>query len=484
MASEKILLSRSIDVYGRGFIWPMQRVSPGWAQRSDGKDMRYKSAVTPERTRGDWPANCSYVEKTQSLTEAIRWIQTRDRNGERIHNRMLEMLTTLMDVRRAIESDAIVPCFQPIVELRTGRLAGFEVLARWAHPDHGLVLPENFIPLAEDNGLIGQLTQQILRKAFLTASVLPEPLFLAVNISPIQLCDVDLPRLIRETADEAGFSLQRLIVEITENALVSNLKGARRIAVELKAMGCRLALDDFGTGYSSLAHLQALPFSELKVDRSFVHSMTYERGSRKIVAAVVGLGYSLGMITVAEGVETREQADMLLWLGCELGQGWLFGRALPAENIPDIIAAAPRMLSTQFSAEGVRIAVSDLDALPAQRLAQLQAIYDGAPVGLCFLDRNLRYISLNRRLAQMNGASVEAHIGRTVSEMIPAVLPMIEPYLRRALNGEAIQNVKVRKPANKPDQAEQTVLLSYQPILDETKDVIGISVAVVDVTEL
>jgi len=394
------------------------------------------------------------------------------------------MLTTLMDVRQAIESDAIVPCFQPIVELRTGRLAGFEVLARWAHPDHGLILPENFIPLAEKNGLIGQLTQQVLRKSFLAASVLPEPLFLAVNISPIQLCDVDLPRMIREAADEAGFSLRRLIVEITESALVNNLKGARRVAVELKAMECRLALDDFGTGYSSLAHLQALPFSELKVDRSFVHSMTAHRSSRKIVAAVVGLGYSLGMITVAEGVETREQADMLLWLGCELGQGWLFGRAQPAENIPDIIAAAPRTLSTQFSIEGVSMAVSDLDALPAQRLAQLQAIYDGAPVGLCFLDRNLRYISLNRRLAQMNGASVEAHIGRTVSEMIPAFLPILEPYLRRALNGEAIQNVKVRKPANKPDQAEQTVLLSYQPILDETKDVIGISVAVVDVTEL
>jgi len=392
------------------------------------------------------------------------------------------MLVCLIDVQRALESKAIVPCFQPIVHLRTSCLAGFEVLARWDHPDHGLILPENFISLAEENGLIGELTQQVLRKSFLSAPVLPEPLFLAVNISPIQLCDLGLPRLIRELADEAEFPLEQLIVEITESALVNNLEYARRIADELKAMGCRLALDDFGTGYSSLQHLQALPFDKLKVDRSFVQSMIFQRGSRKIVAAVVGLGHSLDMVTVAEGVESEEQADILLQLGCELAQGWLYGPPLPAERMTDMIATPPRTLSTGISAQR-SLAASCLDALPAQRLAQLQAIYDGAPVGLCFLDKNLRYISLNQRLAEMNGFTVEAHVGRTVSEMVPELFPIVEPYLHRALNGEVIPKVEAPRPANRAGHAARSILLSYQPVLDEARDVIGISLAVVDVTE-
>ena len=394
------------------------------------------------------------------------------------------MIASLTDVQRAIESEAIVPCFQPIVELRTGRLTGFEILTRWDHPDLGLILPENFISLAEANGLIGYLTQQVLRKSFLLATVLPERISLAVNISPIQLGFLSLPRQIRHTAEEYGFPLQQLTIEITESALLNNLKRARKIALQLREMGCQLALDDFGTGYSSLSHLRALPFSKLKIDRSFVQSMTYERESRKIVAAVVGLGYSLDMITVAEGVETEKQADILLRLGCEFAQGWLYGRPLPADRIFDVVATAPRTPSFQFSSQEGSLALSCLDALPAQRLAQLQAIYDGAPVGLCFLDRNLRYISLNQRLADMNGACVAAHLGRTVDEMLPRLFPLIEPYLRRALNGEVIPKIEAPRPGNRPEQAERTTLLSYQPVFDEARDVIGISVAVVDVTEL
>jgi EAL domain-containing protein (putative c-di-GMP-specific phosphodiesterase class I) len=189
---------------------------------------------------------------------------------------------------------------------------------------------------------------------------------------------LSLPRQIRDLAEDHGFPPQRLTVEITESALVNNLDRAQKIAIELREMGCSLALDDFGTGYSSLTHLQALPFSKLKIDRSFVKSMTEKRESRKIVAAVVGLGHSLDMITVAEGVETKEQADILLWLGCELGQGWLYGRPLPAEHIPSTIAASPLTLSTQSLASGGgSLRVSGLEALPAQRSAQLQAIYDG-----------------------------------------------------------------------------------------------------------
>ncbi len=395
----------------------------------------------------------------------------------------MAMLVKLLDVQRALESEAVVPCFQPIVELRTGNLAGFEVLARWQHPSLGLILPENFISLAEENGLIGELTHQILSKSFLAASALPEPVSLAVNVSPIQLHYLSLPRQIYLAAEDFGFPLGQLTVEVTESALVNNLERARKIATELRNMGCKLALDDFGTGYSSLTHLQALPFSRLKVDRSFVKFMMEKRESRKIVAAVVGLGHSLDMTTVAEGVETDEQADILLRLGCELVQGWLYGRPLPAEHISDMIAASPRTPSTQFSAPGGSMAVSSLEALPAQHSAHLQAIYDGTQVGLCFLDKNLRYVSINQLLADLNGAPVAAHIGRTVQEMVPRVFLRVQPFLQRALQGEAIVNLEVLKPSPAPGEPDLTVHSSYQPAFDEAHEVIGVSVAIMDITQ-
>jgi EAL domain-containing protein (putative c-di-GMP-specific phosphodiesterase class I) len=219
---------------------------------------------------------------------------------------------------RALAEGQFLPYFQPIVTLRSGQLAGFEILARWKHPEHGMVSPDQFIPMAEKQGWIDALTQQLLWKAFAVADCLPEPLTLSVNISPVQLQNLALPGLILNAAEGAGFSLNRLVIEITESALIDNLDCSRSIAEELKVLGCRLSLDDFGTGYSSLSHLQALPFDELKIDRSFVSSMTEKRASRKIVAAVVGLGQSLGLRTIGEGIETREQAETMLWLGCDL----------------------------------------------------------------------------------------------------------------------------------------------------------------------
>jgi PAS domain S-box-containing protein len=311
---------------------------------------------------------------------------------------------------------------------------------------------------------------------------LPEPLVLAINVSPIQLRDQSLPAEIRKLAEGTGFPLERLTIEVIESALIDNLAHAREIVAELRTMGCRLAVDDFGTGYSNLRQLQALPFSELKIDQSFVATMVNDRESRKIVAAVVGLGNSLGMVTLAEGVETEQQADMLLWLGCELGQGWLYGHPLPAERIPEMIAAAAQARSVRIPAQK-RETISSLESLPAQRLAQLQAIYSGAPVGLCFIDKDLRYVSLNQQLADQNGASVAAHIGRKVQELIPELFPRVHPLLLRALHGEAISDVEVSKPSHQPGRPDRRFLLSYQPALDEAREVIGVSAAIMDITE-
>lgn len=393
------------------------------------------------------------------------------------------MVSNLVDLRLALDRDEVIPSFQPLVELKTGRLTGFEVLARWQHPEHEPILPDNFILLAETNELIGQLMRQVLRRAFLSAPDLGKTLTLAVNVSSLQLRDLSLPLQIRDEAERAGFPMRQLTIEITESAFLDNLERAKKITRELKEMGCRLSLDDFGTGYSSLRHLQELPFDELKIDRSFVSSMTRTRDSRKIVAAIIGLGRSLGVATLAEGIETEEQAEMLLWLGCELGQGWLFGRPVMADMLGAIVEAQPRLRAVTLTTPGDGWAVSSLEALPTQRLAQLQAIYDGAPVGLCFLDSNLHYVSLNKKLADMNGASVASHLGKSVQEMFPLWFPKYEPYLVRALQGESIADVEIVRPATRAGEADQVTLASYQPAWDETDEVIGVSIAVMDITE-
>ncbi len=348
---------------------------------------------------------------------------------------------------RALAESQFMPFFQPLVTLRTGQLAGFEVLARWQHPLEGLISPGTFIPVAERDGWIGQLTRQILQKAFQAAAALPENLNLAINISPLQLRDLHLPEQIRALATDAGFAFSRIVVEITESALIDTLPSAVSIAVELKTLGCRLALDDFGTGYSSLSHLQALPFDKLKVDRSFVSSMTEKRESRKIVSAVIGLGQSLGLRTVAEGIETHEQAEMMLWLGCDFGQGYFYGRPVPARDLAACVSAKREKLQIAQGSAWKKISGSNFHVPPTQRLAQLQAVYDGAPVGLAFLDQNMRYMNLNQKLADMNGATIEDHLGSPVAEMIPELFATIEPHIRRALDGETLADLRLTYPS-------------------------------------
>jgi len=392
------------------------------------------------------------------------------------------VLAVLSDVIAALERDEMVPFFQPVVDLHSGHLKGFEVLARWRHPQHGPILPGNFISLAEDNGLIDELTRQICQKAFLATHFLPDELTLAINVSPIQMCDSRLPTQLQNIAAAAGFSMSRLIIEMTESALHQDLNQAQQVAGDFRAMGCKLALDDFGTGYSNLRHLHTLQFDILKIDRSFVSDITTKRESRKIVASIIGLGQSLGMEMIAEGVETEEQTDMLIWLGCEHGQGWRYGKAEAGEAIPQMIAAEPKPRLAALITPGDDWATSTLDALPALRLAQLQAIYDGAPVGLCFLDQKLRYFSLNQRLAEMNGVSIKAHIGRTVEDVYPQWFPIYEPFLLRALAGESLSGITLHRPALVPGGDEMDLLLSYQPAWDEADEVVGISISALDVT--
>jgi PAS domain S-box-containing protein len=386
-------------------------------------------------------------------------------------------------LRKALESDEVIPYFQPLVELRTGTLTGFEALARWRDVVHGPISPNVFIPLAEESGLIGSLTRNLLRRVFAAAATIPAHLSISFNISATQFHDRSLSEQMHSAARQAGFSLKRLVLEITESALIDNIGQAQSIAHELKGLGVRLALDDFGTGYSSLRHLQSLPFDEIKVDASFVREMSDTRESRKIVAAIVGLGHSLGLTTVAEGIETRDQADMLLRLGCDIGQGWLYGPPVPTYDLPGFLNAES-LLSPHIGASATTpeddAVLPSLEALPAQRLAQLQAIYDGAPVGLAFLDCNLRYISINNHLAAINNLPIADHLGRYPAEIIPEIFPQFEPYLRRALDGEAFTDLEVTMASANADDPPQTFLRASENLLRAVFDAVPVGLVIAE----
>jgi diguanylate cyclase (GGDEF)-like protein len=234
------------------------------------------------------------------------------------------------ELREGIARGEVVPYFQPLVDLTSGQPSRFEVLARWHHPSRGLIMPGDFVPLAEDAGLIGDLTLAIMRSAFATAAAWPSPACIAVNLSALQLKDAGLAEVILGLLRQAGLNPGRLELEVTESAVADNLEIAKRTMDTLKAEGVSIALDDFGTGYSSLSNLRALPFDRIKIDRSFVTGLRENNDSGRLVAAIIRLGHSLGLLTTAEGIEDAAIASVLRQLGCDEGQGWLYGKAVPA----------------------------------------------------------------------------------------------------------------------------------------------------------
>jgi diguanylate cyclase (GGDEF)-like protein len=255
-----------------------------------------------------------------------------------------------LGLRSAIPNREIVPYFEQQIELATGRITGFEVLARWEHPTRGLIGPTKFIPVAEETGMIADLSFSIMRQAMLAARDWDPALTLSVNVSPWQLRDPWLAQKIIKLLVETGYPASRLEVEITESSLFDNLALAQSIVGSLKNQGVRLALDDFGTGYSSLAHLRALPFDRIKIDKSFVMSLNENADSAAIVNAILRLGESLALPITAEGVETQEIAARLAALGCAKAQGYLYGRPASIANTRRLLAEH-RLLAAQQAEE-------------------------------------------------------------------------------------------------------------------------------------
>jgi diguanylate cyclase (GGDEF)-like protein len=241
-------------------------------------------------------------------------------------------------IRYGLDHGQFVPFFEPQLDLETGEIVGFEVLARWIHPLSGTILPDTFIPVAEEIGLIGRLSEQVIADALTQAVDWDPTIKISVNISPIQLTDAWLAQRIVRLLTETGFPADRLVVEITESSLVTDIELARSIVTSLKNQGVRLALDDFGTGFSSLSHLRSLPFDVIKIDRSFVSNIHSNTESIAIVRAVTTLASALNVPVCVEGIESEAAHAAVLGLGCAVGQGWYFGKPMPGEQAAELLA--------------------------------------------------------------------------------------------------------------------------------------------------
>lgn len=240
------------------------------------------------------------------------------------------------DLRVAIQNNELEMYYQPLIETHGRAMQGVEALVRWNRPGFGMVPPGDFIPLAEETGLIIPLGDWILRTSCRQATEWPN-LFVAVNLSPTQFKQQDLIGLVKQVLHDTGLTPNRLELEITEGVLLEQTAYSLMTLRGLQELGVRIAMDDFGTGYSSLSYLQMFAFDKIKLDQSFVQELGKSSGATSIVRTVLDLGRSLGMVTTAEGVETASQRDYLTQQGCNQMQGYLFSRPVPAAEIKNLL---------------------------------------------------------------------------------------------------------------------------------------------------
>jgi diguanylate cyclase (GGDEF)-like protein len=267
--------------------------------------------------------------------------------GRRTHRFFERSMERQANLRRELEADLRTALaeggfelhYQPLVDLVSDEVTGCEALLRWLHPTRGMISPADFIPVAEETGLIDEIGQWVLRTACTEAAAWPAHVRIAVNVSPIQFKSDALSLKVAAALAEAGLDPRRLELEITEAVLIADDDAALAALNQLRALGVHIALDDFGTGYSSLQYLQRFPFDKIKIDRSFVKEVTRNSSSASIIRAVVSIAADRDMITTAEGVETEQQRDIVQMLGCTQMQGYLFSRPRPAHEIRAMLAS-------------------------------------------------------------------------------------------------------------------------------------------------
>jgi len=244
-----------------------------------------------------------------------------------------------IDLRDAIQNDVLRPYYQPLIDLASGRITGFEALVRWPHPERGMISPAEFIPVAEETGLINGLGGLMLRRACLDAALWPGDVRVAVNLSPLQFRVGNLLSVVMDALRQSGLPAKRLELEITETLLLEKSSQVLATLHALRSLGVRISMDDFGTGYSSLSYLRSFPFDKIKIDQSFVRDLGSNRDAQAIVRSIIILGIGLGVTITAEGVETEAELSCLRAEGCHEGQGYLFSHARPNAEIVKLLRA-------------------------------------------------------------------------------------------------------------------------------------------------
>jgi len=308
-------MSEPFDIDGRqAVVGASVGIAVGPGDGSSPDDLLRNADLALYRAKGDGRGTFRFFESEMDLQMQAR--------------RILEQ-----DLRKALPAGEFELYYQPVVNLASNEVSGFEALIRWNHPEQGVVAPGAFIPLAEDIGLIVPIGEWVIRQACATAARWPEDLHVAVNISAIQFRNPGLLQVIVGALAASGLPATRLEIEITETVLLQDKETTLAILHQLRALGVGIAMDDFGTGYSSLTYLQCFPFDKIKIDRSFVKNITENTGSLNIVRAVAALANGMGMTATAEGVETREQLDRITSEGFTEVQGFLFSKPLPVHEI-------------------------------------------------------------------------------------------------------------------------------------------------------
>jgi EAL domain-containing protein (putative c-di-GMP-specific phosphodiesterase class I) len=261
----------------------------------------------------------------------------------------IERLTLETCLRHALERDQFSLDYQPKVDLATGQITGVEALLRWTHPEHGILPPAQFIPLAEETGLIVPIGRWVLKEACAQNMAWQRrgllPVSMAVNLSPRQFIDENLLQDIDEALAASGMSPVLLQLEVTESMMMRNVSRAIKVLDTIQSRGIRLAIDDFGTGYSSMSLMKQFPIDTIKIDRSFVRDLPDDTEDRAIAQAIISMGKALGMTIVAEGVETAAQQDFLRSHGCDEMQGYLFSKPLSPDQLADRLRPAPLLVS-------------------------------------------------------------------------------------------------------------------------------------------
>jgi predicted signal transduction protein with EAL and GGDEF domain len=305
-----------------------------------------------------YPEHSADSETLLRYADVAMYVAKRNGGGFEIYSadedqHSADRLALTSELRDAIKSDELVLYYQPTIDCAKGQIKGVEALVRWVHPQRGLIAPDEFIPLAEQSGVIHDLTDYVLRKAFHQCRLWADAridLTMSVNLSMRNLHDPELPSSIAAVLHFERLEPNRINLEITESTIMANPDRALAVLNDLRALGLRMAIDDFGTGYSSMAYLKGLSVDALKIDKSFVRNLASDLSDRSIVRSAVELGHNLGLQVIAEGVEDILSYQQLSNLGCDLAQGYYMGKPMPVGELEDCLASAPFELGVRAAA--------------------------------------------------------------------------------------------------------------------------------------